>query len=151
MLLPAVLGLAGALWAADPRVGTWKLNIAQSKIPPGSEAAPKEETATIRELGDQYEITIKGTRTDGASISLKVTQPQTGGAMKRQPALPEGESGVSTEINPGEWYATFLQNGKQVEMIHTVVGKDGKTMRLMIRGTDARGKSYEGMELFDRQ
>jgi hypothetical protein len=28
MLLLAVLGFVGLLWAADPFVGTWKLNIA---------------------------------------------------------------------------------------------------------------------------
>jgi len=31
MLFLAVLGLAGSLWAADPFVGTWKLNLAKSK------------------------------------------------------------------------------------------------------------------------
>jgi hypothetical protein len=32
MLLLAVFGLAGSLWAADPIIGTWKLNIAKSKF-----------------------------------------------------------------------------------------------------------------------
>jgi len=31
LLLLAVLGLAGALWAANPFVGTWKMNPAKSK------------------------------------------------------------------------------------------------------------------------
>lgn len=55
-----------------------------------------------------------------------------------RPAPPKGESGIATIVRPGEWYATFLQNGKQVRVIHSVVSKDGKTVRNTEKGVDAK-------------
>lgn len=50
MLLLAVLVLVGSLWAADPMLGTWELNIAQSTFTQ-AQPAPKEETAIWRAIG----------------------------------------------------------------------------------------------------
>jgi hypothetical protein len=33
---------------------------------------------------------------------------------------------------------------------HDVVSKDGKTMQMSTKGTDAQGKPYETVEVFDR-
>ena len=56
MLLLAVLGLVGTLLAADPLLGTWKLNAAKSKFSPillalEKDVAPKETTMVIQNLG----------------------------------------------------------------------------------------------------
>src|SRR5208283_5341952 len=136
MIFVLVMALAVAAMAADPSVGTWKLNLAKSKIPPSptGQAAPKEETLVVRELGDQIDATITGTRTDGSPISSKSTYAQQGGVLKRQPALPEGFSAIETLVDPSNWYLVILQNGNQVEMFHEVVSKDGKTMRETIKG-----------------
>ena len=49
-LAVALFGLAGLLAAADPSIGTWKMNVVKSKIKPGP--APKSVTATYSEDGD---------------------------------------------------------------------------------------------------
>ena len=153
MLITAMFALVGSLWAADPSVGTWKLNIAKSKLAPGTEAAVKEEMAIIREAGDEWEITFTGKRVDGSSISLQATRPRQGGAVKFLTGGSEGanEQSFDTVVEPGDWYHTSLQNGKQVEVIHGIVSKDGKTMRQITRGIDAKGKPYEGIEVYERQ
>jgi hypothetical protein len=151
MLLLAVLGLSGWLWAADPSVGTWKLNVAKSKPAPSTQAPIKEQTYVIRDLGDQFELTVTGTRTDGSAISGKLTWPQKGGTLKGQTAPPEGTSRFVTMIGPGEWYTTTLQNGKQVSVLHSVISKDGKTMQVTTKGTDAQGKPYESLGVLDKQ
>ena len=152
ILLLAVFGLVGALWAADPFVGTWKLNVAKSKLPPSTQAPSKEEMRLIRELDvEQFENTQTGTRTDGAPISNKLIWPQKGGAVKFETALPEGVFAFATMSGPGDWYLTILQNGKQVEVFHDVVSKDGKTLHETIKGTDVKGKPFEGLLLFDKQ
>ena len=46
-LVFVLLAVAGALVAADPFVGTWKVNPTKSKFK--TSAAPKEQTATISE------------------------------------------------------------------------------------------------------
>jgi|WetSurMetagenome_2_1015567.scaffolds.fasta_scaffold552415_2 hypothetical protein len=76
---------AKAVKAVDPAVGTWKLNIEKSKIPPPT--APKELTVVIREPGDQMEVTETGTQTDGSPLSQKGTSLKQGGALRCSKAL----------------------------------------------------------------
>jgi hypothetical protein len=52
ILLLAVFGLAGSLWAADnPFIGTWKLNVAKSKSAPIGRV-PKSEIVKYVAQGD---------------------------------------------------------------------------------------------------
>jgi hypothetical protein len=150
MMLVAVFGLAGSLWAADPVVGTWKLNASKSKIPPTADAM-KEQTFVFREVGDRIDLDVKGTQVNGTPVSTKGGRPLQGGLITVQPALAEGTIAVVTVIGPGDAYVTTLQNGKQFQLDHYVVSKDGKTLTVAVKGTDAKGKSFEGLYLFDRQ
>src|SRR5437879_12138263 len=74
----ALFATAGTLFAADPFEGTWKLNTAQSK----SNATPKDETLVIARQGDNYLVTISGTDSKGAPISVKYTAAAGGGPAK---------------------------------------------------------------------
>jgi hypothetical protein len=155
MLLLAVVGLTGSLWAADPLIGTWKLNVAKSKFSPvllalSKEAAPKESTMVIRDLDvDQIEISETGTRTDGSAISMKGTQPKQGGTV--QSGLGEGISFIHTVINENDRIGTILQNGKQIQVIRWVVSKDGKTLTSTRRSLDAQGKPAEHLAVYEKQ
>jgi hypothetical protein len=140
----------------DPIIGTWKLNIANSKLPPKllsflQQTAPKEETVVIRKAGDQLEIEITGIRKDGSPILNRHTRPQKGGILKSHPPLPEGLLLVTTMVKPGEAFMTILQNDKQVAVYHALVSKDGKTLQEKITGTDAEGKTFEGLTFYERQ
>jgi hypothetical protein len=152
MLLLAVFGLVGSLWAADPMLGTWKLNIAQSTFTP-TQPAPKEETAVYRATGnDQYEIVVTRVGADGSANSYKGTFPAVGGVLTmEQPAPPKGMSVIITIVRPGESYTTYTQDGKQVRLTHSVVSKDGKTLRNTSKGVDDKGKPYETIRVLDRQ
>jgi hypothetical protein len=90
---------------------------------------------------------------DGSSISIKATRPKQGGVVKYLTGGSEGnnEQSFDTVVEPGDWYHTSLRNGKQVEVIHGIVSKDGKTMRQITRGTDEKGKPYEDIGVYDRQ
>jgi hypothetical protein len=156
MFLLAVFGLAGLLWAADPIIGTWKLNVAKSKFSPAylalqKVAAPKEETLVFREVGDQVELTATGTRTDGSPISSKSTSPRQGGAVKSQQGGPEGVSTIVTVLDPGNRYTTSIRDGKQIQVGHSVISKDGKTMTVTYKGIDPQGKPFEQVVVLDKQ
>jgi len=151
MLLLAGFGLAGSLLAADPSVGTWKLNVAKSKSAPSTQAPLKEQTYVIREIGDQWELITTTIRTDGSSVSRTYTRPKQGGAVKSQPPFPEGQSYVDTVVEPGNWYMADLRDGKQVGVTHVFVSKDGKTMQFAAKGTDAQGKPSETLSVFNKQ
>lgn len=138
--------------APHPLEGTWKLNAAQSKFAPNQADAPKEETMVFRVVGDLFELTITGTQKDGAAIAEKCTSPINGGVFKvLQPAPTEGESYVETKLEPGNRFLTTLKNGKQIEVQHLVLSKDGKTMTITAKGTDAKGKPFESVAVSDKQ
>ncbi len=141
----------------DPRIGTWKLNVAESKFSPVfsaimQQAPPKEETMVYRELGtDEYEMTMTGVLTDGKPIAVKGIVPRQGGNVKiLQGDLPPGFSVVATKIDPTNSYATFMLNGKQLFVGQSIVEKNGKTMRVTEMGTDAQGKPFEHLLVFDK-
>ena len=155
MILALVLTMAVAAMAADPLIGTWKLNAAKSNFSPDflaleKAAAPKESTLVVRELdADQIEITETGTRTDGSAISQRFTQPKQGGAATS--GLPEGTIFVHTIVSPNDRVGTILQNGKQIQVIHWVVSKDGKTLIDTRRSMDSQGKPMEHVIVYDKQ
>jgi hypothetical protein len=135
-----------------PLEGTWKLNAAQSKFAPNHATAAKEETMVFRVVGDQFELTDTGTQKDGVAISGKYTSPVNGGVFKVLQAAPaEVESYVETMLEPGNRFLTQLKNGKQTQVQHLVLSKDGKTMSITTRGTDAKGKPFESVSVFDKQ
>jgi len=156
-LLLAVFGLVGLLCAADnPFIGTWKLNVAKSKFSQAylalqKVAAPKEEMIVFREAGDQLELTATGTRTDGSPISSKSTRPAQGGAIKYQQGGPEGVTTILTVLEPGNSYTTSMRDGKQFQVGHAVISKDGKALTVTYKGTDPQGKPFEQVIVFDKQ
>jgi hypothetical protein len=151
ILFLAVIGLTSPVWAADPIIGTWKLNLAESKFP-ATEVMPKERTEVYRELDvDLIEFTATGIEANGSPISFKATWPQQGGTVNILQGGNEETSYVETLIEPGNWYVTVLQNGKQIGVIHKTFSKDGKRMRQTYRSTDAQGNPFERLSLYDRQ
>jgi hypothetical protein len=151
MLFLAVFGLVGSLWAADPIIGKWKMNVAKSKFSP-MEKAPKEFTEVYREIdGNLIELTTNLIESDGSSSPEKFTFPAQGGINKFLTPIEEGRFEIETLIAPGEWRMTSMLNGKQMRTMHKVISKDGKTMRHIVTLTDAQGKTTEALYVFDRQ
>ena len=65
------MGFALSAQAADPIVGTWKLNVAKSTYSPGP--APKSITAKIEAAGEGEKRTADGVRGDDKPIRLEYT------------------------------------------------------------------------------
>jgi hypothetical protein len=158
MLFLSVFTLAASLWAADPLTGTWKLNTSKSKYKAGSPNSKKEQLIVVREAGDLFEVTETGIKNDGARIAAQFRFPQKGGALMApaeplndQVPVPQGAYFVATVIEPGDLYTTHLQDERQVLVVHLEVAKDGKTMRISIRGLDSGSKPYEDLEFYERQ
>jgi hypothetical protein len=78
------------------------------------------------------------------------TWPRQGGTAKRQTPLPEEMYYVETLVEPGNWYVTVLQDGKQIALIHKTFSADGKTMRQTITSIDAEGETIMQLRVFDR-
>jgi hypothetical protein len=150
ILLLAALGLASSLWAADPLIGTWKLNVEKSKFPPGYPTIPKEQTETYRELSnDQIELTYQNVEKDGSSTLLIETYPIQGGMAN----VEKGDvpySFVQTRIAQDEWMVTYLRDGKQVGTRHKKISKDGNTLIQTISFND-EGIKLELLLVLEKQ
>jgi len=149
-LLIIILSLPSILCAADPIIGTWKLNISKSKFPP-NQPAPKEQVETYRELADgQIELTYQSTEKDGSSMLLVGTYPIQGGVAVGKVEALKG-SFIHTRISQDEWYETILRDGKQIMTIYKKISNDGKTMRQTVRRQDNEGQTVEVLLIYERQ
>jgi hypothetical protein len=132
---------------SNPFVGTWKLNLAKSK---DTGAFPKEETLTVQLVGDQRQVTINGTATNGSPISFKYEVPDKGGTGKVLAGGPyDAVSGKRIDDNTRE--VTYMKGGREVLQLRTAVSKNGNTMRLTVQGTDAQGRPFSGEAVFEKQ
>ena len=92
-----LLGSAFAVWAADPVLGTWELNVAKSKYNPGP--APKSQTRIYEALPEGMKVTIKTVNADGqstvvehpANFTLAELETSQIARGKRQPSAPDKE------------------------------------------------------------
>src|SRR5277367_903014 len=80
VLVIPVMASGQALAQSNPFVGTWKHNLAKSKLTSG--ALAKEEILTIKMVGGQDQASVKGTEVDGSPISMAFEFPDKGGAGK---------------------------------------------------------------------
>ena len=148
-----LLGLAGSLFAADPLVGTWKLNVAKSK-----QAGPGMRYKEWTHVYEEQEGQLVGAATqileDGSIIHSKYTVSSTGGTVHfSEGALPEGVSMTlsprSEDSHTADWPVEM--GGRAIAAWQDVVSSDGKTLTVTARGNDAKGKPYEAVLVFDRQ
>jgi len=153
IVLAAVLGLVGSLWAADPSTGTWKLNLAKSKIPSLEAANIKEVIMEFREIdADTLGAVSTETLKDGKTNTMKWTTPLVGGMQTYQQGGPaEGVSTVAVKIDQYTIYNMSLRDGKQVSLFKITFSKDFKTYTVNAKGMDAEGNPWEYLAVYDKQ
>jgi hypothetical protein len=142
-----LLAAAVALVAADPFVGTWKVNPAKSKFKSG--AALKDQTVTISESGGDLDIAVKGTAADGTPVSTHYTVPAAGGSGKVIESSYEAVSGKRMSANERE--TSYSKGGKVVYTTHAKLAKDGKTLTVQSKGTNPAGQMVDGTVTYDKQ
>ena len=144
LLLLAVLGLTSSLWAADPIIGTWKLNVEKSTFNQYRQEPSEEIIEVYREIeNNQIELTLPA-----GSV---LTWPVQGGIVNIK--VMKGDSSrsyVQTRIGPDEWLVTVMEDGKQIRTRHKKISKDGKTMRQTYRGLH-EGYSFEMLDVYEKQ
>ena len=153
LLSRQILGIGVALLplrAADPIIGSWRLDTAGSKF---VMPAPKEQTEVYRELASgDIQLVLTRTQKDGVSTSTTLTWPTAGGAVHDPAAaLPKGDTIIETLLAPGDWLMTRLRNGTQYLTMHKLIGEDGKTMVQTIKAIGPRGRPVEQVQIFHRE
>jgi len=143
----SLLTFAAILSAADPLVGTWKLNPAKSVFSKGN--PPKEQTLTIMEHGTDIHVVVKGTTAEGTAINSSFMIPAKGGTGKIIESAYEGV--VGKVINANERETTYSKGGKAVYHTHTTLLPGGKTLKVTAKGTNVAGKEVDGAVYYDKQ
>jgi len=147
LMLAFCLLAVSAFAANDALMGIWKLNESKSKLAAGG---PKNNTVTYEAAGDSIKVTIDGTAADGSATHSEWTGKFDG---KDYPST--GNPGEDTrsvkQINDRTFHVTSKKDGKLVLTAHVVLSADGKSRTVSVHGTDAKGKKYTSVAVYDKQ
>lgn len=152
LVLVFALGLAGVVYADGPFTGTWKLNVAKSKLE-SNPNAPKEATITVVEGKDTTDVTVKGTDMSGKAFTEHLTHPTNGGGPVNflQGGPTDGSTETVKRVNANTIHLTSMKDGKQVGTERITVSPDGKTLRIMAKGTSPDGKPFSSESVYEKQ
>ncbi len=140
-LLASSVILAAQADQNSPFTGTWKLNVAKSKVSPGP--APKSETVTIAPDG---KVSVETVEADGKNVSWSYTPTE------NSPVPIEGmENSTVISKTSGNIVDHTWKMGNGNETGHGVVSKNGKTMRYTLTGTNAEGQQVHEVLAFEKQ
>lgn len=144
----ATLVLAGSLLAADPAVGTWKLNVAKSKYSPGP--PPKSATVTYEASGEGIRRTGQTVNADGQTTSFEYTAQYDG---KDYPVKgnPNADSISLKRVNDRTVEGTLKKEGKVTTNVRRVVSADGKTLTITVKGKNAQGQNVNNVSVYEKQ
>ncbi len=114
-------------------VGTWNLNVAQSKYSPGP--APRNQKRSYAIHPEGVKATITTTYADGHSETIQyvakydgIEYPVTGSA--------EADAIALKRINAYTAEATLTHAGKIIGTARRVISQDGKTMTITFKGSN---------------
>ena len=134
--------------ASDPRIGTWKLNVAKSKYSPGP--APQSLTGKVEASGEGETATTEGVNADGTPTMTQYTANFDG---KDYPLT--GSQNADTvslkRIDARTTERTDKKGDKVVQTLTRVVSQDGKTMTVTVKGTNAQGQAVDNVVVFEKQ
>ena len=136
-----------ALYAADPQMGTWKLNESKSTLAP---SGAKNTVVVYSADGDNVKVSIEGVDWQGKKFHDEWIGKFDG---KDYPVKgdPLGDSRSYTKVNANTLSFTGKAAGKTIFTGTTVVSPDGKTRTVTTSATDAQGKMYSTTSVYDKQ
>jgi hypothetical protein len=141
------VGLTMCFAAANPTLGTWKLNEAKSKMSPG---LPKNLTAVIEAVGDNIKVTLDGVDGQGKPTHSEWTGKFDG---KDYPVTGDPTSDMRSYKAIDDHTLEFAakKSGKVTISGKAAVSADGKTRTVTVSGMDASGKKIESVAVYDKQ
>jgi len=151
---------AGLLLASSQRnsvVGTWKLNVEQSKYSSG--APPKSATRTVEEHENGIAVSYEYVESDGSTVKYGYAAsfdgkdyPISGSGTNWREAMVGGAETISLRPSGSNAYAAVLKRTSNVVMTaRVVVSKDGKVTTVTSNGADAKGQPTKTVSVWDKQ
>jgi|SRR3954470_23250467 len=153
ILVRTILGLAilsVGMFGADNTIGTWKRDMAKSKLTPLPANPIKSLTIVYQAMDGGVKVTATGERKDGTAINGSYAPKYDG-----KPVPATGTTWDTTSMKQVDANTVTFENIKTGGKYHvtgrTVVSKDGKTMTTTVKGTNEDGKPLAGTYIYDKQ
>jgi len=146
-LLWVMLGAATIMWAADPAVGTWKLNLAKSKYVPGP--APKSQTRIYAEAPGGIKATVTTVNRDGTTF-VEEYPANSDGVEHSVTGNPDLDGIIMKKIDDFTAVSTLIHAGVVLGTARRTVSADGKTMTITYQGT-LSGEKVNNVGVYDKQ
>ena len=146
LALGLTLFMAPMCFAQNLHMGTWKLNEAKSKIPAGS---AKNHTVVYEAVGDQIKVTVDGTDGDGTAIHNEWTGKFDGKDYDLV-GDPTADKRSYRRIGARTLVLTGKKAGKVTVSGRIVVTANGKSRTVTTTGTDAKGKRFKNIAVYDK-
>ncbi|MDQ2937467.1 MAG: hypothetical protein M3R67_08145 [Acidobacteriota bacterium] len=147
LTLAALFVGATVCLAANPHMGTWKLNEAKSKFRAG---ATKNNTVVYEDAGDSVKVTVDGVDGDGNPIHSEWTG-KFDGKFYSVTGDPASDMRSYRKVNNHTLSLTGKKNGKVTLTGRIVVSANGRTRTVTTTGTDAKGKRFSNRAVYDKQ
>jgi hypothetical protein len=141
---------AGALYAADPMEGTWKLNEAKSKLTRGTGKNNKVVYDSKRLGRGRWEITTDGTDADGKAAHTD-WKGKFDGKDYEVTGDPNSDMRSYTKANDQTLNMTVKKGGKVMATGRIAVAADGKSRVATVNGTTAKGKKFTNTAVYDKE
>ena len=139
---------AGASFAANPEMGTWKLNEGKSKIAPGT---TKNQTVVYsRTMMGKVRVTADGVDGKGKKAHSEWSGKFDG---KDYPVSgdPISDTRAYTKVNDNTLEMTLKKGGKVSGTGRVVISPDGKSRTVTVNATTAKGKKYKNVAVYDKE
>lgn len=137
---------ASACFAANPHMGTWKLNEAKSKIASGM---GKNLTVVYAEQKDKMKVTVDGVDKDGKPTHAVWVGMADGKAYATKGNL-AWDAAAYKVVNEHTYEITTMKGGKVFTHGKSTVSADGKTRTVATEGTGADGKKFKNKAVYDK-
>jgi hypothetical protein len=135
-----------ACFAANPHMGTWKLNEAKSKIASGM---GKNLTVVYAEQKDKMKVTVDGVDKDGKPTHGVWVGMADGKAYKTKGNL-AWDAAAYKVVNEHTYEITTMKGGKVFTHGKSTVSADGKMRTVATEGTGPDGKKFKSKAVYDK-
>ena len=143
-------GVSAMAQAADPWLGTWKLNLAKSTYSPAS-LAPKSQTTKQTASQDSVTATTDGVDAQGKPLHTDITYKFDGKEYEYKGAPDPKTTRIYTRISDNTYQWVSKVDGRITTTSRVSVAADGKTRTIVTTGRDAQGRAINNVTSWDKQ
>jgi hypothetical protein len=141
---------AVTLAQTDPFVGTWKLNVNESRF--ASQAMEKNETRIVSSSDKALRVSVQCVDGNGKTRTFEYTSNLDG---KNYPIVGDGPYGADTIaaklVNANAIQSTLKKDDQALATSTAVVSQEGKVLTITTVGENGIGKPFTSVFVYEKQ